>query len=379
MEKISNNQESINQESTGRLMSGGEGTNMSEKRVKRMDGLTLLSKKLERHMNFGGTAPSIYNNRYLNTYESMGTVTDGGESRNRMGGSWHNTHPNKGQYWRQPDVPMMQGNDASHRFHHQHQNSHGYPYQPHSQHHLQHPHQHPHQQHPLFSLPPWWRTTTRWQIMQPREIEKVLCTQLQHMTTDDPLNSDFYAQVWDAREGKPFAGFGVPSSNQMYSEKKYGKDADGASILPPGTLGKAQFTSVHAPKNVLQVTIDITSNENEDHINNEDPTKNENTKENKNENSSEWSETDSGTTPEPLDTGATETEPEYADKRKVDNSTNENSILAASKKEEIIINTNINANVDPTTTTTTAPSEKENTINEENSKTQPNENQVTKK
>ena len=58
------------------------------------------------------------------------------------------------------------------------------------------------------------------------------------------------------REGKPWAGFGVPGLNHVFVAKsaKYPKHLDGSPILPPGTLGKtAGFVSVHAPKSMISI------------------------------------------------------------------------------------------------------------------------------
>ena len=124
--------------------------------------------------------------------------------------------------------------------------------------------------------------------MKHYEIEQVLRKQLSHMTTNDPLEGDFYFQMMNAKEGKLFQGFGVPGLNHVYISNKYSKNKDGSAILPPGTLGKTSYVSVHAPKALIdtkgtQIVTKLGENdENEDenellsHVNNKALNSNQN-------------------------------------------------------------------------------------------------------
>ena len=171
---------------------------------------------------------------------------------------------------KKPAISSTESTPMKLKHHQQHQ---------HNQHHQQHQHHHQQENNNTMNInmnnmyvPNWqksmWKShggakrffmplpNRRFQLMHHHEIEQVLRKQLSHMCLPDPLNADFYCGVIEAREGKPWAGFGVPGLNHVYVAKcrKYPKHLDGSPILPPGTLGKtAGFVSVHAPKSMISI------------------------------------------------------------------------------------------------------------------------------
>eukprot|EP00474_Spongospora_subterranea_P001098 CRZ01556.1 hypothetical protein [Spongospora subterranea] len=91
--------------------------------------------------------------------------------------------------------------------------------------------------------------------MSHSEISIVIRQSLQQLQTKNPMDDDFYYQVYTSRQGGPWKGVGLPGievSGPLMVNRF--RNADGTPILPEGTLGRVAFSTIRKPRTLLQLT-----------------------------------------------------------------------------------------------------------------------------
>lgn len=95
----------------------------------------------------------------------------------------------------------------------------------------------------------------RFKRMNFKEIADVIRVSLMRMQTKNPMDDDFYYQVYSARKGEPWKGVGFPGENVSGLAKANNyRYEDGTPKLPEGTLGKIASSSVRKPKKLVDLT-----------------------------------------------------------------------------------------------------------------------------
>eukprot|EP01083_Nonionella_stella_P281893 959398_1 len=91
--------------------------------------------------------------------------------------------------------------------------------------------------------------------MTHKEIEMILRKQLYHSQSQDPMADDFYAQVWNARQGGEWKGVGIPQfgSVKVQDMSTY-RNPDGSPKLPDGTLGKISGPTMRRPRTLVSLS-----------------------------------------------------------------------------------------------------------------------------
>lgn len=86
-----------------------------------------------------------------------------------------------------------------------------------------------------------------------KDLADVIRMQLMQLQTKNPMDDDFYYQVYSARKGEPWKGLGFPGENTNRMKENVYRNADGSSVMPEGTLGRIACSNTRRPRMMIQL------------------------------------------------------------------------------------------------------------------------------
>eukprot|EP00475_Leptophrys_vorax_P034186 TRINITY_DN548_c0_g1_i24.p1 TRINITY_DN548_c0_g1~~TRINITY_DN548_c0_g1_i24.p1 ORF type:complete len:580 (-),score=117.08 TRINITY_DN548_c0_g1_i24:1270-2970(-) len=90
--------------------------------------------------------------------------------------------------------------------------------------------------------------------VSPKELADVIRLQLMNLMAKNPMDEDFYFQVYSARNGEPWKGIGFPGEKSTGFKENIYRNPDGTPKLPAGTLGRIAHCSAKKPRTLIQIT-----------------------------------------------------------------------------------------------------------------------------